>query len=198
MELPASVLNSQLRQDIIRSQANLLANSIAPPANLTIEEFLRERPNQRQPRIPFDPGWAIEPAGPEAEKMAADVTPQALSGGSVGDTPGYLRSGVGGRMGRLPDTSGLESAGVGSARLGSAVPSQSAPGPAATSGADAPRAESMPVEQAAQSRSDGRWLNSQASGSNSQIVVIIRGKKPTVSARPEATQPTEPARGPRD
>ncbi len=219
-ELPASVVNSQLRQDIIRSQANLLANSIAPPANLTLEEFLRERPSQRQPRVPFDPGWAVESEGPESEKMAADATeslealgqssaagmpgsrfaagqrpksvadvaPQALSGGAVGDKPGYLRSGVGGRMGRLSDASGLESA----------VPGQSTRGLAATSGADAPRAEVMPVDSAAQSRSDGRWLNSQQPGGNSQIVVIIRGKRPTVPAGPESTRPTEPARGPQD
>ena len=52
---PESVLNLQLRQDIIRSQANLLANSLAPPTHMTLEEFLRERPSDRRPRIPFEP-----------------------------------------------------------------------------------------------------------------------------------------------
>lgn len=41
------------RQGIIRSQANVLSNSMTPPANVTIEEFLKQRPAQVRPRVPF-------------------------------------------------------------------------------------------------------------------------------------------------
>jgi anti-sigma factor RsiW len=52
------------RQDVIRTQANVISNSMTPSPNVTLEQFLNERPAPRRPRVPF-PG--------QANQISADV-----------------------------------------------------------------------------------------------------------------------------
>lgn len=207
-ELPASVLNSQLRQDIIRSQANLLANSIAPPANLTLEEFLRERPNQRQPRIPFDPGLAIDAAG-SVEQRAASKLSENLQGlgrrsaAGLGENQAVQPPGAETHVGPRPSAvdADVNNRGV-RWQGGRSFREPSVPRADAMQATDSGRAVDPSLAAAA-----GRAVlpgpdlpvsGGQVPASNSQIVVIIRGKKPVVSAGTESSRPTEPARGPRD
>lgn len=60
------------RQDVIRSQANVLNNLMAPPANVTIEEFLNHQPAPKRARVPFPVQSGTPLPGVEVEQTLAN------------------------------------------------------------------------------------------------------------------------------
>lgn len=195
---PESVLNSQLRQDIIRSQANLLANSLSPPTHMTLEEFLRERPNGRRPRIPFE---QVGQAAPGSVPLAADQS-RAESGsvaelGVPGSVPAAERS-------VLPPSNARMAMEQKPGSMAKAVaPSMMAERGAGGRGNGAVGSVELPSGNAPVAGSDaasaGEELGqlTEETSSQAQIVVIIRGQRPRVQES-EPGRPASSPQGPQD
>ena len=87
------------RQDVIRTQANVISNSMMPSPNVTLEQFLNERPAPRRPRVPFpgqanqissdvvsdDPAMSMDRGSDSAFSTAAESPTQVTEAGPAAE-----------------------------------------------------------------------------------------------------------------
>ncbi len=166
---------SNYRQGVIRSQANVLNNLVAPPANVTIEEFLNDRPAPKRARVPFPVQPGTEMPGIEAEQSIANQgmgAPQMQTAESRNVNPAIE-----------PAPSAGQSAKVQQSDQQPGVVGESAPGALTPALAPAPSLAPGQAERQMRVQSDPMGAEvvqaeagSPTSSGQTQIVVILRPK----------------------